>query len=362
MDEIYKADAFFNPSKDLDPPDVVGGRPGMGVVPSPKDHRDFIFAQLRPPTAAPEEDYLEPEYLGPINNQGQLGTCTAEAGAGIVTYRKRRDYPSLDYVASVAQIYASEKQIDGMPNQPGSYPRCTMQVLQKTGACRDQTLPYSWLTSDVNVPPPPQAALDEAKNFVMGAYARVQTLDEVRTAINTRQGPVLLCVLVCQNFFSPEPGGFVDMPGGSVVGLHAVRCVGYNDKLTHSYKGTPPYTQPATRTGFLRCANSWGTSWGDDGYFWLPYDFFNGSSDTTHYVVEAWSNVDVILPPPQAKNITLWVNSTKAVVDGQEWQMPYPVVPEIGGSLTLAPLRFLAEHLGYTVMFNAGSQQITITR
>jgi C1A family cysteine protease len=52
-----------------------------------------------------------------------------------------------------------------------------------------------------------------------------------------------------------------------VLGGHAVTIVGYNDNLNG---------------GRFICRNSWGTGWGDQGYFYMPYQVVankNMSSD-----------------------------------------------------------------------------------
>ena len=57
-------------------------------------------------------------------------------------------------------------------------------------------------------------------------------------------------------------------PGEKVRGGHAVVAVGYDDKK----KIKNPLCGTATK-GALLIRNSWGTSWGDGGYGWLPYDY-----------------------------------------------------------------------------------------
>ncbi|MEM4233018.1 MAG: C1 family peptidase, partial [Thermoplasmata archaeon] len=53
-----------------------------------------------------------------------------------------------------------------------------------------------------------------------------------------------------------------------VLGGHAVLAVGYDDRMEIKN----PYGDAST-TGALMVRNSWGMSWGDEGYGWLPYDY-----------------------------------------------------------------------------------------
>lgn len=78
--------------------------------------------------------------------------------------------------------------------------------------------------------------------------------------------------------------------------------------------------------------------------------------------MEAWSSVDVVLPPPQAQKITLWVGSDAAIVDGETVQLDQPVTLNTATGRTLVPLRFIAENFGYTVDWDESAQEITLRK
>ena len=67
--------------------------------------------------------------------------------------------------------------------------------------------------------------------------------------------------------------GVVPLPrrGEQFLGGHAVLAVGYKDDAM--IKGR----------GVVICRNSWGESWGDKGYFYLPYSYF------VSYVTDMWT-------------------------------------------------------------------------
>jgi C1A family cysteine protease len=316
-----------------------------GAIQSPPDPRDYIYSQM---VAAPELPAAFRLDEIPARDQGAFGTCVAFASAAVKESQERVNYPSRGYQFSPVFIYSECKSRDGIPDQDGTYPRVAMAVLKNVGICKEATMPYTQMTKPL--PRPHETAYTEAKQFVIGAYARVQSLAEIKAAI-IRDGPVLAGVFVTDSFIE-APGGYVPMPEGYWRGGHAIAITGWDDTLTH-----------AGHKGFLRFRNSWGPGWGDNGYGWLPYDFITFRDDLgMPYFMEAWSSVDVILPPKPASEVVLWIGSTRALVDGEEVQLDQAPVIDPRSNRTLVPLRFLMEVAGWKVEWNEREQKITLTR
>ena len=77
----------------------------------------------------------------------------------------------------------------------------------------------------------------------------------------SKANPFVVGIVVYESFESDTvaKSGYVPMPNvtsEAMLGGHAVLCVGYND---------------IKKVWIMR--NSWGTSWGDRGYFYLPYAY-----------------------------------------------------------------------------------------
>jgi len=101
-------------------------------------------------------------------------------------------------------------------------------------------------------------------------YESIQTLGDLKDAIASNLS-VVFGFTVYESFESQAVAqtGVMPMPKKSeaVVGGHAVLAVGYSDAKGH-----------------VIVRNSWGASWGDHGYFYMPYQYLTGSkasSDAT---------------------------------------------------------------------------------
>lgn len=310
-----------------------------GVIQSRPDHRDFVFGQIMGAVELPPSFFWDKL---PVRDQGSYGTCCGFAAAGVKDRQEARNYPSRGVTTSPLFVYEECKKLDGIPDQEGTYPRVVMQVLKDMGVCRERTFPYSLMGKPLPTPAP--TAYDEAKQFIIGAYAKVQTIDEIKQAIAT-QGPVLAGVYVCSNFIT-APGGVISIPSGSMLGGHAICLDGYDD----------------SRNCF-RFVNSWGVRWGDGGYGWIPYKLIDWRFDFgAGFFMEGWSSLDVILPPKQAQEVKLWIGKKQALVDGDE--VILDVAPEINAASgrTLIPLRFVAEVLGWKVTWNSVERSILLNR
>lgn len=327
----------------------------LGAIQSPPDHRDFMYAKLVPIGKQPKEFSLRTSLKTPVKDQGRFGSCVgqATAGAGETHYSNKNNE-----ALSPLFIYSLCKTLDGIPNQEGTYPKIAMQVLQKYGVCKEATFPYSQLVQPTTFPQPTSVAkaMTEALNFRTSAYAKVSTMAEAKQALLT-DGGVLCSVGVYENFFSPEGGKFIPMPQGNFAGNHAMVKTGYDDDMTYTYKNGRTYV------GFFEFRNSWGPSWGDQGYCYIPYAFFTERSSTgVAYWVESWSSVDVLLPPVGASLITLELDSPIAIVDGKVVQLDRPAFVDPKSGRTVVPLRFLSENMGYKVRWDGDHKIVTLSK
>lgn len=322
----------------------------LGAVASQPDHRDYIYAKLVGVSTNLPTSFFYDRI--PVNKQ-VIGDCVGQSSRAIKYIQERKNYPRFSYDFAPDFIYSECKKRDGAPNDEGTQPKVAMDVLKSIGAAKKGL--YGDLTVNVPRPDATQTAYEDAKQFQIGAYAKIQTLDEIKTAL-VNEGPVLGAVVVTDTFEKCEPGGFIPL-GGTPLGGHAICIDGYDDNMTHTY------ADGKTRTGFLRFVNSWGEGWGDKGYGYLPYDFVTFRADIgLAFFQEAWSSVDVILPDKNTDEIVLWIDKTTATVNGQQVTLDQPPTINRKTNTTLVPLRFISENMGYDVVWDGINQQITIRK
>jgi C1A family cysteine protease len=235
---------------------LKSGKYHFGYVPDLADQRDLLYA-IPPLVALPPKVDLRPGCR-PIYDQGDLGSCTANAIAAAFDFeRKRQGAPFMD--PSRLFIYYNERMMEGtIRSDSGAMIRDGMKSIKGFGAAPETDWPYdvAKFTSS-----PPQAAYRDALLNQALKYARVTaTLRALRSRL--AQGfPVVFGFSVYDSFMSQtvENTGIIPMPtyNEEMIGGHAVLAVGYDDTVRR-----------------VIVQNSWGTAWGAKGFCYFPYDYF----------------------------------------------------------------------------------------
>jgi C1A family cysteine protease len=234
-----------------------------GWIPDLPDKRDKLFTQLTavmPPVKLPRSVDLR-QKCSPIENQGQLGSCTANALAGNLEYLKILEYhKNLDF--SRLFIYYNERVISHTTGiDSGASLRDGIKTLVKLGACPEKEWPYDIDRFTVK---PTENAYQDALNYQITAYYRIITLNQMKQTLATGY-PFVYGFSVYESFESEAVSktGIVPMPADTehLIGGHAVMAVGYD------------YSKQQ-----MIVRNSWGTSWGDKGYFYMPYNYISNSN------------------------------------------------------------------------------------
>jgi C1A family cysteine protease len=235
---------------------VVSGRgKGLGYIPDFGDYRDH-YLTLPMVTRLPKVIDLR-DKMSPVYDQGQLGSCTGNAIAGAVQFsRMKQGLP--DFIPSRLFIYYNERVIENSVSEDaGAMIRDGIKAVANWGVCPEPEWPY-----DVNKfadKPTEQAYKDAALNQAV-KYARVRQGNSYMRSCLAHGWPFVVGFTVYDAFESDEVAstGVLNMPkpDESVLGGHAVLACGYDDN---------------TKRYLMK--NSWGTEWGQAGYFTMPYDY-----------------------------------------------------------------------------------------
>ena len=213
------------------------------------------------------------KWCSPIEDQGELGSCTANAGVALIEYFERRAFGRhLD--ASRLFVYKATRNLMHVTGDTGAYLRTTMKALACFGAPPEAYWPYKVAQFDVE----PAAFLYAfASDFKAITYYRLDppgatpatVLAHIKTNLSAGL-PSMFGFTVYDSVRQAATTGKIPFPsaGESVVGGHAMAAVGFDDArtVTNTSNGS-------TTVGALLIRNSWGTGWGDGGYGWLPYEY-----------------------------------------------------------------------------------------
>jgi C1A family cysteine protease len=215
------------------------------------------------------------EWCSPVEDQGQIGSCTANAGVGVIEYYERKSFKRhLD--ASRLFLYKVTRNLMKMKGDTGAYLRTTMGAMVLFGVPPETYWPYSD-DGDKFDKEPPAFCYAFAQNYQALKYFRhdppglkaEETLKKVKTYLASGH-PAMFGFTVYNSIEQTDTTGRIPFPSPkeNIEGGHAVVAVGYDDKMVIQNK----YGKIKT-TGALLIRNSWGKGWGEKGYGWLPYEY-----------------------------------------------------------------------------------------
>ena len=238
----------------------------FGWIPDYPDVRDYTRKTVALPKASAPLKVDLRKYCSPIVNQGELGSCTANAASGIVEYYQKKASGSYSPVSRLF-IYKATRNLMIMKGDTGAYIRTTMGVLALFGAPPEKYWEYEIKDFDVE---PPQFCYSFAQNYQALKYFRLdeqgKTENEILAGIKeTLAGglPAMFGFTVYSSINEAKEGKIpFPKPGEHVLGGHAVMAAGYDDEM-----------EIGESKGAFIIRNSWGEEWGDNGYGYLPYDY-----------------------------------------------------------------------------------------
>ncbi len=213
-------------------------------------------------------------WCSPVEDQGQLGSCTANAAIGVLEYFERKAFGKhID--ASRIFLYKVTRKLMHSTGDTGAFLRSTMGALVLFGVPPEEYWPYEETGFDKE---PPAFCYAFAQSYQAISYYRLDppgvSPDDLLARIKRDLAaglPAMFGFTVYSSISQADKTGKIPYPssGEKIVGGHAICAVGYDDAMKIANEDAPK----KGTTGAFLIRNSWGTGWGEKGYGWLPYDY-----------------------------------------------------------------------------------------
>ncbi|MEB3221058.1 MAG: C1 family peptidase [Candidatus Sericytochromatia bacterium] len=220
-----------------------------------------------PPVQGPTPQHVDMRpQCSPIYDQGDLGSCTAFAvGKGVRECLQRKRAERFTELSALYLYYETRRLRNAVNLDSGATITDTMKAIAQAGIAPEATWPYR---IDFFTQRPPEAAYGQASTWRLKTGVQLAGLPDIKKALARKQ-PVVFGMRLFQNFRDVGSDGMLPLPqpGDVMVGGHAVTAVGYDEKRR-----------------VLIVRNSFGTAWGDHGYFYMPYDYV-----TPELVMDVWT-------------------------------------------------------------------------
>lgn len=220
------------------------------------------------------------DWTSPIKSQGSCGSCWAFSAVGVVESRINIALNNPNY-----DIDLSEQDLiscSGVGSCEGGQENDALEYIKSEGIVKESCFPYSATNGSCSS----KCANWQNELIKVLVYNQLPaSSSDIKQAIKN-YGPVTVYVAVFEDFYD-YAGGIYTSTYGDYLGLHAVSIVGYDDN-----------------NQYWICKNSWGTGWGESGYFRIAYSenildfwewYYNPADYRTFFLDDSYvvTNIDI---------------------------------------------------------------------
>ncbi len=247
-----------------------------GFIPEPDNPKHWSFEEkLKPLMAAgPQEDSDLRPFTSPRHNQKNSGSCVAQSVIKALEIKRIMEHGHDAHVdLSVLSVYYLARELMNPPrtNQDkGTHISLGCDVLRRFGVCTDADWPFDLRRKNM---PPSWGAMRKAFTHKIKAFYRITSTGQARCdeVIRCLQNgnPVIYGTAVGDQWFQYRKASdklLVCSPEDTK-GRHATTLVGFKD-------------------GLFIGENSWGTRWGDDGFYYMDPSVIASGRSTDFWTIE----------------------------------------------------------------------------
>jgi C1A family cysteine protease len=217
-------------------------------------------------------------WVTPVRNQGACGSCVAFGTVATIECQARIQHGDISWSPNLseADLFFCGA---GKKCQAGWWPIYALNYAKDQGIPDEDCFPYQ--DHDMDCKP----CSDRADRILkVGNWNEIIDISQRKEWLDQR-GPLVACMAVYSDFFSYKSGVYRHVTG-DLAGYHCISCIGYSEK-----------------EGCWICKNSWGTSWGDQGFFKIAYGQAGIDTQFAMYGVEKISGT-----PPEKEEKKWYYN------------------------------------------------------
>lgn len=209
-------------------------------------------------TLPTEKDWSD--IVTPVKDQGQCGSCvifsTTAALESALLKQKKGTF-------DISEQYSLSCLMPQTLCQTGTQISSYLEPLKSTGTSQELSQ-YPYIAPSLgNCNAAGKFLTPYNFSFKANSFEKVgiESADDLKATL-VKYGPVVGSLMVHSSFQDYTTGLYRPNSYDSRSGGHAILIVGYSDAI-----------------GGFKVKNSWGTDWGDKGFFWIAYDQVGGQSD-----------------------------------------------------------------------------------